>query len=78
MAFGIELDWKKIKVDKRFIIQALYIGIWVTFIEFLLASTGIGFILNYIPPLLEKLFVVGVSIYLARILVVKSDGREVI
>lgn len=78
MSFNINLDLKKLEPTKKFWIQAIYIGAWATFIEFLLFSTGIGFILKFIPDLLKTLFIVAVSIYLARIISIKSDGNEVI
>jgi len=60
------------------LLVALWTGILVTLVEFIMDFFGLGFLLSFVPEGFQLLAVVFVSVLISRKLVVKFRGKEVI
>ena len=64
--------------DKQTLLLALWTGILVTLIQFLLNFFGLNFILDFVPVGFRLLIIVFVSIIISRKVIVRFRGKEVI
>jgi len=74
---SIDISKKNILTIDTFL-AALWIVVLATSIRFILNFFSLDFLLNFIPEGFRLMFIIFVSIYVSRKLVVKFRGREVI
>lgn len=73
----IKLSGEKI-FKKKTLMNALWIGLVATFIEFLLSFFGIDILFGIIPTGFKVLVVVTLSVLISTLFIVKHKGKEVI